>query len=419
MVKNKQNEFENWINDQKIILKICSNRERDFLKRIYERNQKGKDYTPKQKEILKDLQTKSHPIIKDKKKGIVINGNNRFQELMGDYLDVREPFAKIPPKIPEKEGEYIWYPYIINSKGEQAWYFTDKDGIWYITLEQNAIATESNYESDQKLWNRKTTGLHYRKYENLDRYIFLEGKDKDYFYMNRSDLPPISLKGFEVHLSETSQDRYKGGSNILILTLSGAVKFNFRKRKESALKTADALVERDRDFIRDEKLKLLNLKKEYKDKLQEMGERKSIPLDTSLCLEKTERNNELLKLELDGRKNESRWIKDSINMAKEYGYSGEGKFKDEKKNLLFYYKWLDSGIGTELRSFKINFNRLKNGQLVCENCGKIIDDLHFDLHLHHNNSARFWPESIAKIDNTCLICTKCHKLKDKEQNNFL
>lgn len=414
MSKSKQDELKNWINDQEIAFEICSDRDRGFLKRMYGRNQEGKDYTPKQKEILEKLQIKSVSVIQDKKRGIATKGVNRFKALMKDYLEIRTPFAKIPEKTPEKEGEYIWYPYIVNSKGEQAWYFTDNEGNWYITLEQNAIATESNYDSDRVLWSRKDSGLHYRKYGDLDRYIFLEGKDKDYFYMNRGILPPIPSEGFEVTLSETSQDRYRGGSEILIFTLSGAVKFNFRKRKESALKTADALVERDRDFIREEKLKLLNLKKEYKHKLEEMDERKLIPLEPSIYQEKIERNNELLILELDGRKKEFRWIKDSINIAMKYGYVGEGKFKDKQQNLSFYYKWLDSGIGTELRSFKMDFNQLKNGQLICENCGKVIDDLHFDVHLHHKNSARFFPESIAKIDNTWILCTKCHNLKKSE-----
>lgn len=340
--------------------------------------------------------------------------HKRFNELMEDYLKVREPFAKIPKVIPEKEGEYIWEPYIKNSKGEQAWYFTDNEGNWYITLEQNAIAIESNYENDEQLWSRKDKGLRFRKYEDLDRYVFLEGKDKDYYYMNRSILPPIPSVCFENTLTKKTQKRHTGGSDVLIFTLSGAVKFNFRKRKESALKTADALVERDRDFIREEKLKLLNLKKEYKDKLQKMGETKTISLEPSLYLEKIESDNERLRLELDGRKKEQRWIKDSINMAKKHGYLGEGKFKDKKQNLLFYYRWLDSGIGTELRSFKMDFNQLKNSQLVCENCRKVINNLHFDVHLHHKNSARFFPESIAKIDNTWLLCTKCHNLEKKE-----
>lgn len=414
MSKSKQDELKNWINDQEIAFEICGNRERGFLKRMYGRNQEGKDYTPKQKEILEKLQIKSVSVIQDKKNGIIISGDSRFKALMGDYLEIRTPFAKIPEKTPEKEGEYIWYPYKVNSKGEQSWYFTDKEGTWYITLEQNAIAIESNYESDQQLWSRKDKGLRFRKYKDLDRHIFLEGKDKDYYYMNRGILPPIPSMCFEITLNKKGERGFSGGKPILILTLSGAVKFNFRKRKESALKTADALVERDRDFIREEKLKLLNLKKEYKHKLEEMDERKLIPLEPSIYQEKIERNNEILILELGGRKKEFRWIKDSINIAMKYGYVGEGKFKDKQQNLSFYYKWLDSGIGTELRSFKMDFNQLKNGRLICENCEKVIDNLHFDVHLHHKNSARFFPESIAKIDNTWLLCTKCHNLKKNE-----
>ena len=414
MSKAKQSGLKIWIIDHEIDLEVCSNREREFLERSYMRHKKGKDYTPKQKEILKKLQHKSAPIIQDKKEGIITIGNSRFKALMRDYLEIRTPFAAIPPKTPKKEGEYIWYPYKVNSKGEQSWYFTDKEGTWYITLEQNAIAIDSNYDSDRDLWSRKNTGLNYRKYEDDDRYIFLEGKDKDYFYINRTLLPIIPSTRSEPTFLEASKKRYRGGINILVLTLSGAVKFNFRKKKESALKTADALVERDRDFIRQEKQKILNMKEEYKDKLKNMEEQKTIPLESSSYLEKIERDNELLRLELDGRKKESKWIKDSISIAVKHGYSGEGKFKD-KQNLSFYYEWLDSGIGTELRSFKMDFNQLKNGQLVCENCGKIIDDLHFDVHLHHKNSARFFPESIAKIDNTWILCTKCHNIENKEQ----
>jgi len=56
-------------------------------------------------------------------------------------------------------------------------------------------------------------------------FVKLEGKDKDYFYMDRDDLPPIPSIRFEPRFSEKPQNRYRGGKPILIFTLSGAVKF--------------------------------------------------------------------------------------------------------------------------------------------------------------------------------------------------
>lgn len=50
----------------------------------------------------------------------------------------------------------------------------------------------------------------------LNRLIFLEGKNKDYFYMRRNDLPPIPSNRFEPTLLETSQNRYSGGRDIEI-----------------------------------------------------------------------------------------------------------------------------------------------------------------------------------------------------------
>ena len=43
--------------------------------------------------------------------------------------------------------------------------------------------------------------------------------------MRRNDLPSISTTRSEIKFSETPQNRYRGGSDILIFTLSGAVKF--------------------------------------------------------------------------------------------------------------------------------------------------------------------------------------------------
>jgi len=59
--------------------------------------------------------------------------------------------------------------------------------------------------------------------------MILEGKDKDYYYIDRHLLPPISSKGFEIPLNKKTQRGFVGGKPILVLTLSGAVKFNFRR----------------------------------------------------------------------------------------------------------------------------------------------------------------------------------------------
>jgi len=42
----------------------------------------------------------------------------------------------------------------------------------------------------------------------------------------------IYLPFLQLDLKSRSQKQYIGGKNILVFTLSGAVKFNFRKRKD-------------------------------------------------------------------------------------------------------------------------------------------------------------------------------------------
>lgn len=106
--------------------------------------------------------------------------------------------------------------------------------------------------------------------------MFQEGKDKDYFYMRRSDLPLIPTMGSEITLTEKPPKHYRGGKLILIFTFSGAVKFNFRKRKESSIMTADALVERDRDFIMEERRKLKEDQDLLKNQLNKLGDIKEI-----------------------------------------------------------------------------------------------------------------------------------------------
>lgn len=50
--------------------------------------------------------------------------------------------------------------------------------------------------------------------------------------MSRHDLLPIPSRRSEITLTEKPQKRHTGGSETLILTLSGATKFNFRKHIE-------------------------------------------------------------------------------------------------------------------------------------------------------------------------------------------
>jgi len=58
--------------------------------------------------------------------------------------------------------------------------------------------------------------------------------------MNRSDLPPIPSTRSQLELNRKSKRGFVGGKPILIFTLSGASKFNFRKRKESAISSIKA-----------------------------------------------------------------------------------------------------------------------------------------------------------------------------------
>ena len=195
--------------------------------------------------------------------------SSRYKDLLKDYLDIRNEAVKIT----EQEFDWVWHPFKINAKGVQSYYLTDKKGNWFISAKQIDIANNETKGNTRKLFNDWKA----KKYENINRPVFIEGYDKDYFYRPREEIPKVPKNPMSVQptLTKKPSKRHTGGKPILLFSTSGAAKINFRKRNDSALRFADGIVERDRDFIEEQKQRISQLEQEYQREIKAL---ESIPI---------------------------------------------------------------------------------------------------------------------------------------------
>lgn len=90
--------------------------------------------------------------------------------------------------------------------------------------------------------------------------IFEEGYDKDYIYEQVKNIPILKLneKNENFGLNFKLRPKYVRGSDIILLTMRGAIKFNMWKRTEGGKMIASALIERDDLMITEKKEELEN-----------------------------------------------------------------------------------------------------------------------------------------------------------------
>lgn len=135
----------------------------------------------------------------------------------------------------------------MNINEVQTYYLVDTNGKFFLTLEQNAIASESDYEkADKFLWSKLVNRV-WKKFSKLK--VFEEGYDKDYIYEKRENIPIIdstnkdSPDKFKTYLGDNSNKMPRIGKPQLLLTMRGAIKFNMWKRTEGEKMIASALIE--------------------------------------------------------------------------------------------------------------------------------------------------------------------------------
>ncbi len=116
----------------------------------------------------------------------------------------------------------------------QTYRLVDNGGNFFITLEQNAKASRSNYEkADKPLWT-KLVKRTWKDFPDLE--VFKKGYDKDYIYEKRDKIPVLDIKQdnfpnkFKTYLEGNSGTVSRIGKPRPLLTMRGAIKFNMWKR---------------------------------------------------------------------------------------------------------------------------------------------------------------------------------------------
>jgi len=123
--------------------------------------------------------------------------------------------------------------------------FVDGAGNFFITIEQNAIASGSEYKSDITFWNNLRK-RYWKEFSELK--IFEEGYNKDYIIEERKNIPILQIKqdkNSSIITNYTGKHSeivgFKIGNPRTLLTIQGAIKFNHRKKSEGGQMIADAL----------------------------------------------------------------------------------------------------------------------------------------------------------------------------------
>lgn len=111
----------------------------------------------------------------------------------------------------------------------------DNGGNFFITLEQNAKASGSNYGSDGNLFS-DIKERYWKQFPKIQ--VFEEGYNKDYIYEKGIIIPSLNNTNnkfdFMFNMKSNSDNISKRGGrrHIILLTMRGAIKFNMWKRTE-------------------------------------------------------------------------------------------------------------------------------------------------------------------------------------------
>lgn len=115
-------------------------------------------------------------------------------------------------------------------------------------------------------------------------------------------------------------------------------------------------------------------------------------------IQRLKKEKELLKIELDVRKQEPYWEKECISVAKKYGWSFEFGFPTKEKAKAWRKEMQGRTPYIEIRALKASYVITKFGKLVDEDTHEGILDPH-DKILHHITSGTFNPIGFCKWDN--------------------
>ncbi len=121
----------------------------------------------------------------------------RAERLLSGYLKYREQFEIFPNELPEEGQRYKWIPFVEINR-VQTYRLVDNGGYFFITLEQNAIASGSEYESEKPFWN-KLMNRFWKEFPDLK--VFEEGYNKDYIFEERKNIPILNSNYFKNNLN--------------------------------------------------------------------------------------------------------------------------------------------------------------------------------------------------------------------------
>lgn len=124
--------------------------------------------------------------------------------------------------------------------------------------------------------------------------------------------------------------------------------------------------------------------------------------------ERLQRENELLKIELEARKKEPYWEKACMEVARKYRWTPEQCFPNDRNASSYRKEMSGKSPYIEIRALKMNYNLIKHGRLVDEDTLEEIVDPH-DMILHHVTSGTFNPVGFCKWDNVRIK----HKKNDR------